>query len=107
MYVRKLSRAEIHEIHAMPAKLDLQPISGYLEYRQGERRKSFIVAARDDSEEEGEEFFTLKLTITYGGAKILQEGATARLRIQKSDSANGLFGFTGTCIPQVKLALNV
>uniref|UniRef100_A0A4W3JB69 Adhesion G-protein coupled receptor V1 n=1 Tax=Callorhinchus milii TaxID=7868 RepID=A0A4W3JB69_CALMI len=100
MYVRKLSRAEIHEIHATPAKLDLQPISGYLEYRQGERKKSFIVAARDDSEEEGEEFFTLKLTMAYGGARILQDGAIARLRIQKSDGANGLFGFTGTCIPQ-------
>ncbi|XP_067838274.1 adhesion G-protein coupled receptor V1 [Heptranchias perlo] len=100
MYVCKLNRAEIHEIHATPAKTDLHPISGYLEYRQGERKKSFIVAARDDSEEEGEEFFTLKVTTAHGGARISQDNTTARLRIQKSDNANGLFGFTGTCIPQ-------
>ncbi|XP_078070005.1 adhesion G-protein coupled receptor V1 [Mustelus asterias] len=100
LYVRKLNRAEIHEIHATPAKADLHPISGYLEYRQGEKKKSFIVAAKDDSEEEGEESFTLKVTAANGGARISQDNSTARLRIQKSDNANGLFGFTGTCIPQ-------
>ncbi|XP_078413685.1 adhesion G-protein coupled receptor V1 [Cetorhinus maximus] len=100
LYVCKLNRAEIHEIHATPAKADLHPISGYLEYRQGEKKKSFIVAAKDDSEAEGEESFTLKVTTVYGGARISQENATAKLRIQKSDNANGLFGFTGTCIPQ-------
>ncbi|XP_059825311.1 adhesion G-protein coupled receptor V1 [Hypanus sabinus] len=101
IYVRKLNRDEIHEIHATPAKADLHPISGYLEYRGGEKKKSFIVAARDDAEEEGEESFALKLTSVYGGARISQHNATATLRIQKSDNANGLFGFTGTCIPQM------
>ncbi|XP_067885769.1 adhesion G-protein coupled receptor V1 [Heterodontus francisci] len=100
LYVCKLNQAEIHEIHATLAKTDLHPISGYLEYRQGEKRKSFIVAARDDSEVEGEEFFTLKVTTAHGGARISQDNTTAMLRIQKSDNANGLFGFTGTCIPQ-------
>ncbi|XP_032873159.1 adhesion G-protein coupled receptor V1 [Amblyraja radiata] len=100
IYVCKLDREEIHEIHASPAKADLHPISGYLEYRRGERKKSFIVAARDDAEEEGEESFVLKLTSVNGGARISQDNATARLRIEKSDNANGLFGFTGTCIPQ-------
>lgn len=101
IYLCKLDRDEIHEIHASPAKADLHPISGYLEYRRGERKKSFIVAARDDAEEEGEESFVLKLTSVNGGARISQDNATARLRIEKSDNANGLFGFTGTCIPQV------
>ncbi|GCB66672.1 hypothetical protein scyTo_0007916 [Scyliorhinus torazame] len=100
LYVCKLNRAEIHEIHSTPAKTDLHPISGYLEYRQGEKKKSFIVAAKDDSEEEGEESFTLKINTANGGARISHDNATARLRIQKSDNANGLFGFTGTCIPQ-------
>ncbi|XP_048383057.2 adhesion G-protein coupled receptor V1 isoform X4 [Stegostoma tigrinum] len=100
LYGCKLNRAEIREIHATPAKADLHPISGYLDYRHGEKMKSFIVAARDDSEEEGEESFILKVTAVHGGARISQDNATARLRIQKSDNANGLFGFTGTCIPQ-------
>ncbi|KAL1783722.1 G-protein coupled receptor 98 [Sigmodon hispidus] len=100
-YERKLTTEEIYELHATPAKNDLHPISGYLEFRQGENNKSFIVSARDDSEEEGEELFLLKLVSVYGGAQISEANATARLRIQKSDNANGLFGFTGACIPEI------
>nr|XP_047910843.1 adhesion G-protein coupled receptor V1-like isoform X4 [Anser cygnoides] len=100
LYERKLTRAEIYELHATPAKSDVHPVSGYLEYWQGETNKSFIVSAKDDKEEEGEELFILKLISVRGGARISQENTTARLRIQKSDNANGLFGFTGACIPE-------
>ncbi|NWT12625.1 GPR98 protein, partial [Vireo altiloquus] len=100
LYERKLTQAEIYELHAAPAKSDVHPVSGYLEYRQGETNKSFIVSAKDDEEEEGEELFILKLISVCGGARISQENTTARLRIQKSDNANGLFGFTGACIPE-------
>ncbi|XP_010086194.1 PREDICTED: G-protein coupled receptor 98-like, partial [Pterocles gutturalis] len=100
LYERKLTRAEIYELHATPAKSDVHPVSGYLEYQQGETNKSFIVSAKDDKEEEGEELFILKLISVRGGARISQENITARLRIQKSDNANGLFGFTGACIPE-------
>ncbi|XP_019589799.2 adhesion G-protein coupled receptor V1 [Rhinolophus sinicus] len=100
-YERKLTLEEIYELHAMPAKSDLHPISGYLEFRQGETNKSFIISARDDHEEEGEELFILKLVSVYGGARISEENTTARLIIQKSDNANGLFGFTGACIPEI------
>ncbi|XP_071587409.1 adhesion G-protein coupled receptor V1 isoform X2 [Heliangelus exortis] len=100
LYERKLTQAEIYELHAAPAKNDVHPVSGYLEYRQGETNKSFIVSAKDDKEEEGEELFILKLISVRGGARISQENTTARLRIQKSDNANGLFGFTGACIPE-------
>jgi len=102
LYERKLTRAEIYELHATPAKSDVHPVSGYLEYWQGETNKSFIVSAKDDKEEEGEELFILKLISVRGGARISQENTTARLRIQKSDNANGLFGFTGACIPEVR-----
>ncbi|OWK61600.1 G-protein coupled receptor 98, partial [Lonchura striata] len=101
LYERKLTQAEIYELHATPAKSDVHPVSGYLEYRQGETNKSFIVSAKDDKEEEGEELFILKLISVCGGARISEENTTARLRIQKSDNANGLFGFTGACIPEV------
>ncbi|XP_016041836.2 adhesion G-protein coupled receptor V1 [Erinaceus europaeus] len=100
-YERKLTHEEISELHTMPAKNDLHPISGYLEFRQGETNKSFIVSARDDNEEEEEELFFLKLVSVYGGARISEENTSAKLRIQKSDNANGLFGFTGACIPEI------
>lgn len=104
-YERKLTLEEIYELHAMPAKSDLHPVSGYLEFRQGETNKSFIISARDDNEEEGEELFILKLVSVYGGARLSEENTTARLVIQKSDNANGLFGFTGSCIPEVSSEL--
>ncbi|KAM3940659.1 adhesion G-protein coupled receptor V1 isoform 2-T2 [Leptodactylus fuscus] len=100
IYEQRLSRSEITELHATPAKNDLHPISGYLEYRQGETHKSFVVSARDDNEEEGEELFMLKLVSVFGGARIPEENTTASIRILKSDNANGLFGFTGPCIPE-------
>uniref|UniRef100_A0A8C5LUA9 Adhesion G protein-coupled receptor V1 n=1 Tax=Leptobrachium leishanense TaxID=445787 RepID=A0A8C5LUA9_9ANUR len=100
IYGQKLSLSETAELHATPAKTDLHPVSGYLEYRQGETHKSFIVSARDDDEEEGEEVFILKLISVYGGARLPEGNTTALIHIQKSDNANGLFGFTGPCIPE-------
>lgn len=105
VYERKLTAEEIYELHAMPARNDLHPISGYLEFRQGENNKSFIVSARDDKEEEGEELFLLKLVSVYGGAQVSEANTTARLRVQKSDNSNGLFAFTGACIPEVSREL--
>lgn len=101
LYRTKLNRSHIHELHTQPAKTDLRNISGYLRYRQDERQKSFVVEARDDSEEEGEEVFYLQLVAVHGGARLPFPRPTAILRVMKSDNANGLFGFTGACIPDV------
>ncbi|KAG7490788.1 G-protein coupled receptor 98 [Solea senegalensis] len=99
LYQAKLNRSHIHELHTQPAKSDLRVISGYLRYRQDERQKSFVVEVRDDEEEEGEEVFYLQLVAAHGRARIPLPRPTAILRVMKSDNANGLFGFTGACIP--------
>ncbi|KAM8865111.1 adhesion G-protein coupled receptor V1 isoform 2-T2 [Synchiropus picturatus] len=99
LYRSKLNRSHIHELHAQPAKIDLRNVSGYLRYRQAERQKSFVVEVRDDSAEEGEEIFYLQLVAVQGGARLPLPRPTAVLRVMKSDNANGLFGFTGACIP--------
>ncbi|KAM7391822.1 hypothetical protein PAMP_022479 [Pampus punctatissimus] len=99
LYRTKLNRSHIHELHTQPAKADLRNISGYLRYRQEERQKSFVVEVRDDKEEEGEEVFYLQLVAVHGGARLPFPRPTAILRVMKSDNANGLFGFTGACIP--------
>ncbi|KAK7934133.1 hypothetical protein WMY93_005029 [Mugilogobius chulae] len=101
LYRSKLDRSQIHELHNQPAKTDLRMISGYLRYRQDERQKSFVVEVRDDTEEEGEEVFYLQLIAVHGGARLPLPKPTAILRVMKSDFANGLFGFTGACIPNV------
>ncbi|CAB1319363.1 unnamed protein product, partial [Coregonus sp. 'balchen'] len=101
LYHSRLNRSEIHELHAQPAKTDLRNISGYLQYRQGERQKAFVVKVRDDEEEEGEEVFYLQLVATHGGARLPLPRPTATLRVMKSDNANGFFGFTGACIPDM------
>ncbi|KAM9743556.1 adhesion G-protein coupled receptor V1 isoform 2-T3 [Menidia menidia] len=99
LYHTKLNRSQIHELHTQPAKSDLRNVSGYLRYRQDERQKSFVVEVRDDEEEEGEEVFYLQLVGAQGGARLPFPRPTAILRVMKSDNANGLFGFTGACIP--------
>ncbi|KAF7670351.1 hypothetical protein LDENG_00010120 [Lucifuga dentata] len=99
LYHIKLNRSHIHELHTQPAKTDLRNISGYLRYRQDEKQKSFVVEVRDDQEEEGEEVFYLQLVAVRGGARLSIPRPTAILRVMKSDNANGLFGFTGACIP--------
>lgn len=101
LYKTKLNRSHIHELHTRPPKSDLRSISGYLRYRQDERQKSFVVEVRDDDEEEGEEVFYLQLVAARGGARLPFPRPTAVLRVMKSDNANGLFGFTGACIPDV------
>lgn len=101
LYKTSLNRSHIHELHTRPPKSDLRSISGYLRYRQDERQKSFVVEVRDDDEEEGEEVFYLQLVAARGGARLPFPRPTAVLRVMKSDNANGLFGFTGTCIPDV------
>ncbi|XP_035385851.1 adhesion G-protein coupled receptor V1 [Electrophorus electricus] len=101
LYTRHLSQAEIHELHGQPAKADLRNVSGYLAYRPEETHKSFVVEVRDDTDEEGEEVFYLQLVAVHGGARLPVPRPTARLSVGKSDNANGLFGFTGTCIPDI------
>ncbi|XP_034025926.1 adhesion G-protein coupled receptor V1 isoform X1 [Thalassophryne amazonica] len=101
LYQSKLNRSQIHEIYSQPAKADLRTISGYLRYQQEERQKSFVVEVRDDEEEEGEEVFYLQLVAVHGGARLPVPRPTAALRVMKSDNANGLFGFTGACIPDM------
>lgn len=102
LYHSRLNHSEIHELHSQPAKTDLRNISGYLQYWQGERQKAFVVEVRDDKEEEGEELFYLQLVAAHGGARLPLPRPTATLRVMKSDNANGFFGFTGTCIPDVR-----
>uniref|UniRef100_UPI003AAD5B8E adhesion G-protein coupled receptor V1 n=1 Tax=Centroberyx gerrardi TaxID=166262 RepID=UPI003AAD5B8E len=99
LYRTKLNRSHIHELHTQPAKTDLRNISGYLQYRQEEKQKSFVVEVRDDKEEEGEEVFYLQLVAVHGGARLPLPRPTATLRVMKSDNANGFFGFTGACTP--------
>ncbi|XP_073670715.1 adhesion G-protein coupled receptor V1 isoform X2 [Paramisgurnus dabryanus] len=101
LYSSRLNRSEIHELHTQPAKSDLHNVSGYLSYRQEEKLKSFVVEVRDDNEEEGEEVFYLQLVAVQGGASLPMPRPTAVLKIMKNDNANGLFGFTGACIPDI------
>nr|Q6JAN0.1 RecName: Full=Adhesion G-protein coupled receptor V1; AltName: Full=G-protein coupled receptor 98; AltName: Full=Monogenic audiogenic seizure susceptibility protein 1 homolog; AltName: Full=Very large G-protein coupled receptor 1; Flags: Precursor [Danio rerio]AAT07468.1 very large G-protein coupled receptor-1 [Danio rerio] len=101
LYSSCLNRSQIHELHNQPAKTDLHNVSGYLTYRQEEKEKSFLVEVRDDQEAEGEEVFYLQLVAVQGGARLPMPRPTAILKVMKSDNANGLFSFTGACIPDI------
>lgn len=101
LYSSWLNRSEIHELLNQPTKINLHNVSGYLTYGQEEKLKLFLVEVQDDQEEEGKEVFYLQLVAVQGGARLPMPRPTAILRIMKSDNANGLFAFTGSCIPDV------
>ena len=94
----------IRELYDQPARHDLEIVSGYLEYQQDESEKTIVVEVRDDQEVEGEELFYLQLAAVSGGARLPVPYPTAILRVQKSDNANGRFGFSGNCMPEVSKA---
>ncbi|XP_038076858.1 adhesion G-protein coupled receptor V1-like isoform X2 [Patiria miniata] len=99
MYARKLQEREIVEIWTSPSKQDLTPISGKLTFDPGQRSADITMESLDDTEEEGNEVFTVMLLCSSGGGRIGRDDATALLTVLKSDNANGLFGFDGPCTP--------
>lgn len=101
LYSSSLNHTVISELYDQPARHDLQVVSGYLVYQQAQTEKNIQVKVRDDLEAEGEELFYLQLVSAHGGANLPMPHPTAILRVQKSDNANGRFGFSGNCIPEV------
>ncbi|XP_041926588.1 adhesion G-protein coupled receptor V1 [Alosa sapidissima] len=101
LYSSSLNYTTIRELYDQPARHDLQIVSGYLEYQQDESEKTILVEVLDDQDTEGEELFYLQLVSVRGGARLPMPHPTAILRVQKSDSANGRFGFSGNCIPEI------
>ncbi|XP_062371958.1 adhesion G-protein coupled receptor V1 [Sardina pilchardus] len=101
LYSSSLNYTTIQELYDQPARHDLQIVSGYLEYQQDESEKTILVEVLDDEDTEGEELFYLQLVSVRGGARLPTPLPTAILRVQKSDNANGRFGFSGTCTPEI------
>ncbi|XP_022110249.1 G-protein coupled receptor 98-like isoform X2 [Acanthaster planci] len=99
MYARKLQEREIVEIWTAPSKNDVTPISGKLTFDPAQRMADIAMMSLEDTEEEGNEVFTVMLLCSSGGARIGRDDATALLTVLKSDNANGLFGFEGPCTP--------
>ncbi|XP_070543508.1 adhesion G-protein coupled receptor V1-like isoform X2 [Ptychodera flava] len=97
VYSRKLEPNEISELWEYPAREDVTPISGYLMYQPGIRQQMIQIHSVQDTEEEGNEVFTLNLLSVKGGVRKSDDDSTALLTVLKSDNANGLFGFDGPC----------
>ena len=49
---------------------DVEPISGYLTYKEGERNQYITVQSIDDNEEESNDVFSVKLISAKGGARV-------------------------------------
>ncbi|XP_052793587.1 adhesion G-protein coupled receptor V1-like [Mya arenaria] len=99
IYTRKLSKDEISELYHMPARQDVTPISGYATYMEGQRDGRIDVAAVQDTDEESNEVFTIRLLQGKGGATVSEVDSSAILTVLKSDNANGLFYFPDQCQP--------
>ncbi|XP_071965307.1 adhesion G-protein coupled receptor V1-like isoform X2 [Antedon mediterranea] len=97
LYSRRLTLNEISEIWNSPATKDVTPISGYVTFNPDESIQNFNITSTQDTEEEGNEVFTVILLTVNGGARLDLEDNTAVLTVLKSDNSNGLFGFSGLC----------
>lgn len=76
------------------AALSLTPISGYVSYPAGTDIATVTISSVDDSTPEPSEMFVLSLTNVAGGARLSTAQDTAIITVLKSDSSNGIFGFT-------------
>ncbi len=70
---------EITEIWTLPARKGVTPISGKLTFGPGQTVGDITVRSMDDTEEEGNEVFTVMLLCSNGGARIGRDDATALL----------------------------
>ena len=71
--------SEILELYNTPAKEDVTPISGYITYAEGLRDGQMTVSSIQDSEEESDEVFTVRLLQAKGGATLSDTDSTATL----------------------------
>ena len=63
----------------MPASTDVTPISGYVTFGPGVITATITVSSLQDTEEEGNEVFTVNLLSSNGGAVVDDEEDTALL----------------------------
>ena len=68
---------EIQEIYQYPASVDITPISGYLTFRQSENIKSISLQSLQDTVDEQDELFTVKLLTVNNGATIFSPDSVA------------------------------
>ncbi|XP_053405379.1 adhesion G-protein coupled receptor V1-like [Mercenaria mercenaria] len=99
VYNRKFTDAEILELYMMPAGLDITPISGYITYPTASQNGNIDIQSIQDSEEESDERFTVRLLAAKGGASLSLSDNLATVTVLKSDNANGLFSFPQQCQP--------
>ena len=69
-YVTNCSFSEIRELYETPSMQDLQPISGYLTFDEGATQRDIVIESIDDTEEENDEVFSVRLTSSRGGARV-------------------------------------
>ncbi|KAH3717840.1 hypothetical protein DPMN_060636 [Dreissena polymorpha] len=71
--------SEIQELYETPARTDLTTISGYITYLEGLREGRIDLSSLQDTEEEGEEVFTVRLIQAKGGATLSGVDAVATI----------------------------
>ena len=81
--------------------LSLTPISGYVSFGSGVNSSSLLFRSVDDSIPERSSLFSLSLTNVAGGAAVSSSQDTAIITILKSDSSNGIFGFTSNSLSSI------
>ena len=89
-----LSSSQVQLVSSDSAATSLTPISGYISFSTDANQASVSVSSVDDSVPEPRAMFLLSLTNAAGGARVDASRDTSIITVLKSDSSNGVFGFT-------------
>ncbi|XP_060082724.1 adhesion G-protein coupled receptor V1-like [Ylistrum balloti] len=101
LYAGNLDVNHIMELYNNPAAADLTPVSGYMTYHQGQTSQNITIHSVQDTLDEENEVYKVKLLSASNGASLSVTDSTSRITILKSDNANGQFGFNQSCVPAV------
>ncbi|OWF54008.1 G-protein coupled receptor 98 [Mizuhopecten yessoensis] len=101
LYAGKLDLSHLMELYNTPAAADLTPISGYLSYRQGVSSQDITIQTVQDTIDEQNEVYKVKLLSASNGASLSLTDSSSHITVLKSDNANGQFGFNQSCVPAV------
>lgn len=90
--------SQVQVVSSDSASLSLTPISGYISFSTDVGLASILLSSVDDSIPEPSALFVFSLTNVAGGARVDASQDTAIITVLKSDSSNGVFGFTSNSL---------
>eukprot|EP00794_Sanderia_malayensis_P009868 gene9868-10878_t len=93
----------VTSLNNQPASLDIQPLSGRVDFENGASSKQLVIRIKPDKIPEGEEVFSILLTNVTGGGK-LQNPLQATLTVNQNDAPISFLYPTASVVNEGEIA---